>query len=111
MLVFVSLLYQTGVQDYEIFNDQLDSLGGWIIEAEEALKVQDPSGSTDLTVIQDRMEELKVVLCFLFSVFSLWKESTLLIAGMEKLNNYLNFIFFLPCPSTETHVEIQQYVP
>uniref|UniRef100_UPI0037E92F69 nesprin-1 isoform X2 n=1 Tax=Semicossyphus pulcher TaxID=241346 RepID=UPI0037E92F69 len=50
---------QTGVQDYEIFNDQLDSLGCWIVEAEEALKVQDPNSSTDLTVIQDRMEELK----------------------------------------------------
>lgn len=53
---------QTGVQDYEIFNSQLDSLGRWIIEAEGALKIQDPNGSTDLTVVQDRMEELKV--CF-----------------------------------------------
>lgn len=64
----MSLLYQTGVQDYEIFSDQLDSLGGWIIEAEEALKVQDPNGSTNLTAIQDRMEELKVSLFYLFSV-------------------------------------------
>uniref|UniRef100_UPI003AAF302D nesprin-1-like n=1 Tax=Centroberyx gerrardi TaxID=166262 RepID=UPI003AAF302D len=50
---------QTGVQDYETFNDQLDCLGCWIVEAEEALKVQDPNGSTDLSIIQDRMEELK----------------------------------------------------
>lgn len=62
----ISLPHQTGVQDYETFNDQLDSLGGWIVEAEEALKVQDPNGSTDPTIIQDRMEELKV--CF-FIVF------------------------------------------
>lgn len=53
---------QTGVQDYEIFNSQLDSLGRWIVEAEGALKIQDPNGSTDLTLVQDRMEELKV--CF-----------------------------------------------
>lgn len=51
---------QTGVQDYETFNDQLDSLGSWIVEAEEALETQDPNGSTNLIVIQDRMEELKV---------------------------------------------------
>lgn len=53
---------QTGVQDYETFNDQLDSLGCWVVEAEEALRVQDPSSSTDLTVIQERMDDLKV--CF-----------------------------------------------
>lgn len=56
---------QTGVQDYEIFNAQLDSLSCWIVEAEEALKVQDPNGSTDLILVQDRMEELKVLLLFL----------------------------------------------
>ncbi|XP_032356678.1 nesprin-1 isoform X1 [Etheostoma spectabile] len=50
---------QTGVQDYETFNDQLDSLGCWIVEAEEALKVHDPNGSTDPTVLLDRMQELK----------------------------------------------------
>lgn len=60
----ISFPHQTGVQDYETFNDQLDSLGCWIVEAEEALRVQDPNGSTDPTVIQDRMEELKV--CFSF---------------------------------------------
>lgn len=65
-----SLQQQTGVQDYEIFNDQLDSLGCWIVEAEEALRVQDPNSSTDLTVVQDRMEELKVCIC----CFLLWGE-------------------------------------
>uniref|UniRef100_A0AAV2JAL2 Calponin-homology (CH) domain-containing protein n=1 Tax=Knipowitschia caucasica TaxID=637954 RepID=A0AAV2JAL2_KNICA len=50
---------QTGVHDYETFNDQLDSLGNWITEAEDVLKIQDPNGSTDLTAIQERMEELK----------------------------------------------------
>lgn len=60
-LTMFSLQQQTGVQDYEIFNGQLDSLGHWIVEAEEALKVQDPNGSTDLTLVQDRMEELKVL--------------------------------------------------
>lgn len=60
-----SLQPQTGVQDYEIFNGQLDSLCHWIVEAEEALKVQDPNGSTDLTLVQDRMEELKVLVWFL----------------------------------------------
>ncbi|KAJ0062831.1 hypothetical protein NL108_008118 [Boleophthalmus pectinirostris] len=50
---------QTGVHDYERFTDQLDSLGNWITEAEEVLKIQDPNGSTDLTAIQSRMDELK----------------------------------------------------
>lgn len=65
-LTSLSLLHQTGVQDYETFNDQLESLGSWIVEAEEGLKVQDPNGSTDLTVIQDRMEDLKV--CFVIFI-------------------------------------------
>uniref|UniRef100_A0A4W5RRV1 Spectrin repeat containing, nuclear envelope 1b n=1 Tax=Hucho hucho TaxID=62062 RepID=A0A4W5RRV1_9TELE len=50
---------QTGVQDYETFSEQLGALGRWMVEAEEALKVQDPNGSSDLSIIQDRMEELK----------------------------------------------------
>ncbi|XP_061651777.1 nesprin-1 isoform X12 [Phyllopteryx taeniolatus] len=50
---------QTGVHDYETFNHQLDALAGWVVEAEEALRVQDPNGSTDLTLIQERMQELK----------------------------------------------------
>lgn len=62
----ISLPHQTGVQDYETFNDQLDSLASWVVEAEEALKVHDPNGSTDLTVILDRMQELKVCLFWIF---------------------------------------------
>uniref|UniRef100_A0A8C7ULC6 Spectrin repeat containing, nuclear envelope 1b n=1 Tax=Oncorhynchus mykiss TaxID=8022 RepID=A0A8C7ULC6_ONCMY len=50
---------QTGVQDYETFSEQLGSLGRWMVEGEEALKIQDPNSSSDLSVIQDRMEELK----------------------------------------------------
>ncbi|XP_041710587.2 nesprin-1 isoform X1 [Coregonus clupeaformis] len=50
---------QTGVQDYETFSEQLGFLGRWMVEAEEALKVQDPNSSSDLAIIQDRMEELK----------------------------------------------------
>lgn len=60
----ISSQCQTGVQDYEIFNEQLDSLGSWMVEAEDALKVQDPNGSTEPTVVQDRMEELKVLFFF-----------------------------------------------
>lgn len=56
----VSSPFQTGVHDYEIFNQQLDALAGWVVEAEEALRVHDPNGSTDLTLIQERMQELKV---------------------------------------------------
>ncbi|XP_059374492.1 nesprin-1-like isoform X2 [Carassius carassius] len=50
---------QAGVQDYETFNEQLDSLSRWIVEAEEVLKGQDPNGSSDQSLIQDHMEELK----------------------------------------------------
>ncbi|XP_037550764.1 nesprin-1 [Nematolebias whitei] len=50
---------QTGVQDFETFNKQLESLASWVVEAEEVLRMQDPNGCTDLTVIQERMEELK----------------------------------------------------
>lgn len=60
-----ALRSQTGVQDYEVFNGQLDSLGRWIVEAEGALKTPDPNGSTDLALVQDRMEELKVGFCFI----------------------------------------------
>ncbi len=51
---------QAGVRDYETFNDQLDSLSRWIVDAEEVLKGQDPNGSSDQSLILDRMEELKV---------------------------------------------------
>lgn len=64
----ISSQCQTGVRDYEIFNEQLDSLGSWIVKAEEALEVQDPNGSTEPTVVQDRMEELKVVFVILGGV-------------------------------------------
>ncbi|XP_056332551.1 nesprin-1-like isoform X4 [Danio aesculapii] len=50
---------QAGVRDYETFNEQLDSLSRWIVEAEEVLKGQDPNGSSDQSLIQDRMEDLK----------------------------------------------------
>lgn len=51
---------QTGVQDYQTFKDQLETLSCWIREAEEDLRVQDPNGCTSLSVIQSRMEGLKV---------------------------------------------------
>lgn len=51
---------QAGVRDYEKFNEQLDSLSRWIVEAEEVLKGQDPNGSSDQSLIWNRMEELKV---------------------------------------------------
>ena len=51
---------QNGVRDYEKFNSQLDSLARWISEPEEVLRAQDPNGSSDLSLIQDRMEQLKV---------------------------------------------------
>lgn len=54
------LLVQAGVRDYETFNEQLDSLSRWIVEAEEILEGQDPNGSSDQSLIRDRMEELKV---------------------------------------------------
>lgn len=47
------------MQDYETFNEQLATLYRWTVEAEEVLKSQDPNGSCDQLVIQDRMEELK----------------------------------------------------
>ncbi|XP_039537650.1 nesprin-1-like isoform X2 [Pimephales promelas] len=50
---------QVGVRDYETFNEQLHSLSRWIVEAEEVLKGQDPNGSSDLSLIWNRMEELK----------------------------------------------------
>lgn len=59
-------LCQTGVSDYESFNKHLESLASWTVEADEVLKVQDPNGCNDMTVIKERMEELKV-LYFFFS--------------------------------------------
>ncbi|GCB70645.1 hypothetical protein scyTo_0005735, partial [Scyliorhinus torazame] len=51
---------QAGIQDYEVFSRRLEALEKWIVEADEVLKSQDPNRSSDLTIIQDRMEELKV---------------------------------------------------
>ena len=48
------------MQDYEKFNSQLDALARWISEPEDVLRAQDPNGSSDLCLIQDRMEQLKV---------------------------------------------------
>ncbi|XP_061097143.1 nesprin-1-like isoform X2 [Conger conger] len=50
---------QAGVQDFETFGEQLESLSCWVLEAEELLKGPDPARSADLSIIQDRMEELK----------------------------------------------------
>ncbi|XP_029114386.1 nesprin-1 isoform X5 [Scleropages formosus] len=50
---------KAGVQDYERFSEQLDSLDRWITEAEGVLKEPDPNCSSDLSTIQDRMKELK----------------------------------------------------
>ncbi|XP_076155328.1 nesprin-1 isoform X4 [Alosa pseudoharengus] len=52
-------ILQTGVQDYELFKEQLASLDSWMKEAEDALNGQDPTGSSDQSLIQGRMEELK----------------------------------------------------
>ncbi|KAM6272871.1 nesprin-1 isoform 2-T2 [Spheniscus humboldti] len=50
---------QAGVLDYQTFAKNLEVLEAWITEAEEILKGQDPSHSSDLSAIQSRMEELK----------------------------------------------------
>ncbi|XP_030905633.2 nesprin-1 isoform X2 [Melopsittacus undulatus] len=50
---------QAGVLDYQTFAKNLQVLEAWITEAEEILKEQDPSHSSDLSAIQGRMEELK----------------------------------------------------
>uniref|UniRef100_A0A8B9PAT5 KASH domain-containing protein n=1 Tax=Apteryx owenii TaxID=8824 RepID=A0A8B9PAT5_APTOW len=50
---------QAGVLDYQTFAKNLQVLEAWITDAEEVLKGQDPSHSSDLSAIQSRMEELK----------------------------------------------------
>ncbi|XP_035564310.1 nesprin-1 isoform X17 [Canis lupus baileyi] len=50
---------QVGVLDYETFTKSLEALEAWIVEAEDILQGQDPSHSSDLSTIQERMEELK----------------------------------------------------
>ncbi|XP_032341093.1 nesprin-1 isoform X13 [Camelus ferus] len=52
-------MLQAGVLDYETFTKSLEALEAWIVEAEEILQAQDPSHSSDLSTIQERMEELK----------------------------------------------------
>lgn len=54
------LTTQAGVVDYETFAQSLEALEVWIVEAEDTLQAQDPTHSSDLSTIQDRMEELKV---------------------------------------------------
>ena len=51
---------KAGVLDYETFTKSLQALETWIVDAEEILQGQDPSHSSDLSTIQERMEELKV---------------------------------------------------
>uniref|UniRef100_A0A8C8SFJ9 Spectrin repeat containing nuclear envelope protein 1 n=1 Tax=Pelusios castaneus TaxID=367368 RepID=A0A8C8SFJ9_9SAUR len=55
----LSFVPKAGVLDYKIFAQSLEGLEAWIKEAEEMLKGQDPSHSSDLSAIQSRMEELK----------------------------------------------------
>lgn len=50
---------QAGVVDYETFAKSLEALEAWIVEAEESLQAQDPTHSSDLSSIEERMEELK----------------------------------------------------
>lgn len=50
---------QAGVVDYETFAKSLEALEAWIVEAEGILQAQDPTHSSDLSTIQERMEELK----------------------------------------------------
>lgn len=46
--------------DYETFVNSLENLEAWIVAAGEVLNGQDPNRSSDLSIIQERMEELKV---------------------------------------------------
>ncbi|XP_070812770.1 nesprin-1-like, partial [Pituophis catenifer annectens] len=52
-------ILQAGVQDYQTFNLSLTGLEQWTKQAEEMLKMQDPSHSSDSSIIRNRMEELK----------------------------------------------------
>ncbi|KAM7172376.1 nesprin-1 isoform 3-T4 [Macrochelys suwanniensis] len=58
-LIRQKAILQAGVLDYETLAKSLEGLEAWITEAEEMLKGQDPSHSSDLSTIQNRMEELK----------------------------------------------------
>ena len=72
------------MQDYEKFNSQLDALARWISEPEDVLRAQDPNGSSDLCLIQDRMEQLKVrLLGFSLRVrLSVWGLSVLCVVSV-----------------------------
>ncbi|XP_028253699.1 nesprin-1 [Parambassis ranga] len=59
---------QSGFQACEGFREQLDTLICKAEEAEEVLKESDPVGSPELTVVQTRMEKLKVHLLKLSSL-------------------------------------------
>ncbi|XP_027140369.1 nesprin-1 isoform X4 [Larimichthys crocea] len=59
---------QSGSQACEGFREQLDTLIRKAEEAEEVLKESDPVGSPELTVVQTRMEKLKVHLLKLSSL-------------------------------------------
>ncbi|XP_063773938.1 nesprin-1 isoform X14 [Pseudophryne corroboree] len=52
-------ILQAGVLDYETFVKSLQDLETWIVDAGDVLNGQDPNRSSDLSTIQDRMEELK----------------------------------------------------
>ncbi|XP_075718991.1 nesprin-1 isoform X3 [Rhinoderma darwinii] len=52
-------ILQAGVLDYETFVKSLEDLEMWLLEAGEVLNGQDPNRSSDLSTIQERMEELK----------------------------------------------------
>ncbi|XP_016071417.1 PREDICTED: nesprin-1 [Miniopterus natalensis] len=52
-------MLQAGVLDYETFTKSLEALEAWVVDAEEILQGQDPSHSSDLSTIQERMDELK----------------------------------------------------
>lgn len=53
-------MLQAGVLDYETFVKSLEDLEMWLLEAKDVLNGQDPNRSSDLSTIQERMEELKV---------------------------------------------------
>lgn len=53
-------VFKAGALDYQTFAKNLEVLETWITEAEETLKEQDPSHSSDVSAIQSRMEQLKV---------------------------------------------------
>ncbi|XP_073413788.1 nesprin-1 isoform X2 [Dendrobates tinctorius] len=52
-------ILQAGVLDYETFVKSLENLEMWLLEAGDVLNGQDPNRSSDLSTIQERMEELK----------------------------------------------------